>query len=419
MSAVLTLRNVGKAYRRYARHRDRLIEKTLPWFGPRHEPVWVIRNVDLEVQQGESIAIIGQNGAGKSTLLRLVTGTTRPTEGHIQINGRVAAILELGIGFHTEFTGRQNVLIAGQLMGLSPEEVTGAMPEIERFAEIGSYFDQPVRVYSSGMHVRLAFSVATAIRPDILIVDEALAVGDAYFQHKCAGRIRLFKEQGTTLLFVSHDATAVKSLCERALLLDRGLVAMDDEPDRVLDYYNAIIAKREAEYSIRAVEGQIAGQRMTRSGDGRATIDSVDLLDAQGVSTRALRSNAFATIRVTFCIRETLPSITVGFLIRDRLGNDVFGTNTYHLDCPVPTLSMGGRFQCDFEIDRIALGCAHYSVSAALHEGGSHVVQNHDWWDQAVVFQIIRADEPYALGVANLPVKSIGVVRFAETLEHC
>src|SRR6266550_1435559 len=247
MSA-LALRNVGKSYRRYARPRDRVVEKLMPWAGRRHENIWVLRNIDVSVQSGESIAIIGPNGAGKSTLLKLVTGTTQPTEGSVETRGRIAAILELGIGFHPEFTGRQNVLIAGQLMGFSPEEVTGAIPDMEAFAEIGAYFDQPMRVYSSGMQVRLAFSVATAIRPDVLIVDEALSVGDAYFQHKCAARIRTFKQQGTTLLFVSHDPTAVKSLCDRALLLDRGVLAKDGAPDQVLDYYNAIIAKREADY---------------------------------------------------------------------------------------------------------------------------------------------------------------------------
>ena len=169
---MLSIRNLGKAYRRYAHQRDRVLEKLMPWQGPRHERTWVLRNVDLEVGQGECVGIIGQNGAGKSTLLKLVTGTTTPTEGEVQMSGRVAAILELGMGFHPEFSGRQNVLIAGQLLGLTDSEIAAAVPDIERFAEIGAYFDQPIRVYSSGMQVRLAFAVATAVRPDLLIVDE-------------------------------------------------------------------------------------------------------------------------------------------------------------------------------------------------------------------------------------------------------
>jgi len=406
----LALHNVGKAYRRYARPRDRLVEKLLPWADRRHEIVWVLRNIDISIESGESVAIIGQNGAGKSTLLKLVTGTAHPTEGRVEINGRIAAILELGIGFHPEFTGRQNVLIAGQLMGLSPEEVAGAIEEIERFAEIGAYFDQPIRVYSSGMQVRLAFSVATAIRPDILIVDEALSVGDAYFQHKCAARIKAFKQRGTTLLLVSHDPTAVKSLCDRALLLDRGMLAKDGAPDQVLDYYNAVIAKREADYEIREVEHLAGHRQSTRSGDGRATIESVDVLDAEGRSTRALRSNSAIRIQVTFEVRDALDSMTVGFLIRDRLGNDIFGTNTHHLATFVPPLPAGGRFQCVFEIDRLALGFGHYSISVALHDGDNHLVESHEWWDQAVVFQVLRGDEPLRIGVANLPVRSAGIV---------
>ena len=414
----VALRNVGKSYRRYARPRDRLVEKLMPWAGRRHENVWVLRNIDVSVQSGESIAIIGPNGAGKSTLLKLVTGTTQPTEGSVEIRGRVAAILELGIGFHPEFTGRQNVLIAGQLMGFSPDEVTEAIPDMEAFAEIGAYFDQPMRVYSSGMQVRLAFSVATAIRPDVLIVDEALSVGDAYFQHKCAARIRTFKQHGTTLLFVSHDPTAVKSLCDRALLLDRGVLAKDGAPDQVLDYYNAIIAKREADYSIREVEQLVGDRRSTRSGNGRAMIESVDVLDATGRSTRAVRSNSPATVRVTFKMRDALKSMTVGFLIRDRLGNDIFGTNTHHLATAVPPLPAGRSFMCDFEIDSLALGYGHYSVSVALHEGDNHLVESHEWWDQAVVFQVLRADEPYRIGAANLPVRCIGIVPLDASVAH-
>jgi lipopolysaccharide transport system ATP-binding protein len=235
------------------------------------------------------------------------------------------------MGFHPEFTGRQNAWMSGQLLGLSAKDVSDAMPAVEAFAEVGTYFDQPLRVYSSGMQVRLAFSVATAVRPDVLIVDEALSVGDTYFQHKCTARMRWFRDQGTTMLLVSHDPTAVKSLCDRAVLLDHGKVVKDDAPDRVLDYYNAIIARREV------------GVQNPRGG-GECGIASIDALGRraghdrvgrprrpEGGSMRALRSNAPVKIRVAFDVHASLPSMTVGFLIRDRLGNDVFGTNTHHL----------------------------------------------------------------------------------------
>jgi lipopolysaccharide transport system ATP-binding protein len=407
---MLTLNNLGKAYRRYRHPRDRLVEAIVPWSRTRHDKVWVLRNVNFSVREGESVAIIGHNGAGKSTLLKLVTGTAVPTEGSVQTDGRIAAILELGMGFHPEFSGRQNALVAGQLLGLRREDIATVMPAIESFAEIGAYFDQPLRVYSSGMQVRLAFSVATAIRPNVLIVDEALSVGDAYFQHKCTARMKTFRDQGTTMLLVSHDPMAVKTLCDRAVLLDHGMVIKDGPPDHVLDYYNAIIAKREADYQIREVERFAGARRSMRSGDGRATIEAVDLLDEHGRSTRAVRSNAAARIRVRFEAEAELPSVTVGFLIRDRLGNDIFGTNTHYLETPVVKLSAGGRFECDFEIDRLALGYGHYSIAIALHEAESHLVNNHDWWEQALVFQVLHSDEPRRIGVANLPVRSAGIV---------
>lgn len=176
---------------------------------PRHELHWVQQGLNFEVRAGEAVGIIGMNGAGKSTLLKMIVGTTQPTTGSVEMTGRVAALLELGMGFHPDFTGRQNAIMAGQLLGMSVEEILTLMPDIEAFAEIGEYIDEPVRVYSSGMQVRLAFAVATARRPDVLIVDEALSVGDAYFQHKSFDRIREFRKRGTTLLIVSHDKQAI------------------------------------------------------------------------------------------------------------------------------------------------------------------------------------------------------------------
>ena len=207
---------------------------------------WILQGIDLAIAPGETVGLIGINGAGKSTLLKILAGTTRPTTGSLHMTGRVAALLELGMGFHPDFSGRQNVHMAGQLMGLSAANLQDLMPAIEAFAEIGEYIDQPVRVYSSGMQMRLAFSIATAARPDILIVDEALSVGDAYFQHKSFDRIRQFRAQGTTILLVSHDKGVIQSICDRAILLSDGHIAMQGAPDAVMDYYNALLAEREA-----------------------------------------------------------------------------------------------------------------------------------------------------------------------------
>ncbi|HWW68744.1 MAG TPA: ABC transporter ATP-binding protein, partial [Duganella sp.] len=241
----INVSNLGKAYKHYTSRWGRLAEWLLPRAAPRHQLKWVLRDVNFHVAPGEAVGIIGINGAGKSTLLKLITGTTRPTTGAVAIGGRVAALLELGMGFHPDFTGRQNAYMAGQLIGLTLEDIDALMPDIAAFADIGDYLDQPVRVYSSGMQMRLAFSVATARRPDVLIVDEALSVGDAYFQHKSFERIRAFRQLGTTLLIVSHDRAAMQAICDRAILLDRGRLAREGTPEAVMDYYNALLAERD------------------------------------------------------------------------------------------------------------------------------------------------------------------------------
>src|SRR5476649_1693502 len=241
----ISVKNLGKAYKQYGNRWGRLLEWLAPFLGPRHRLKWVMQDVSFQLAPGEAVGIIGVNGAGKSTLLKLITGTTQPTTGSVHITGRVAALLELGMGFHPDFSGRQNAYMAGQLIGRGVSEISALMPEIEAFADIGDYIDQPVRVYSSGMQMRLAFSVATVRRPDVLIVDEALSVGDAYFQHKSFERIRQFRQLGTTLLIVSHDRAAMQSICDRAILLDRGRMALQGTPEQVMDFYNALIAERE------------------------------------------------------------------------------------------------------------------------------------------------------------------------------
>jgi len=394
---------LGKFYKRYPSRWSRLAE----WLDfeekVRHEKHWVLRDVDFEIRAGESVGIIGHNGAGKSTLLKLITGTTQPSTGRAEVKGRVAALLELGMGFHPDFTGRQNAYMSGQLLGYSNEEVAARMGEIETFAEIGDYIDQPVRTYSSGMQVRLAFSVATAIRPDILIVDEALSVGDAYFQHKSFDRIRRFRDEGTTLLFVSHSPAAIKTLCNRAILLDKGSVLRDEAPDAVLDYYNAIIARREVEQAIRVEEAE-TGKRITRSGSQDASIRAVDLVDAQGRSARAIRACEAAEIVVDIEVRSDLPELTVGAMIRDALGNDVFGTNSFHHGQVIAAPAAGSAYRVRFCIEDLALGRGSYSISVALHTQDTHVVNNYDWWDQVLVFQVIPGSRPWSIGVTDLPV---------------
>ena len=396
----LRVRGLGKAYKRYAHKSGRLRE----WLGMgvQHELNWVLRDVSFDIQAGDAVGIIGANGAGKSTLLKLIAGTVRPTTGAFDIGGRVAALLELGIGFHPDFTGRQNALMAGHLLGIAAEEMTALMGEVEAFAEIGDYIDQPVRTYSTGMQVRLAFSVATAVRPDILIVDEALSVGDAYFQHKSFDRIRRFRDQGTTLLFVSHSPSAIKALCDRAILLDSGQILRDDSPDDALDYYNAMIAAQRADHQIRQIETE-TGRKTTRSGTAEASIVEIELL-CNGIPVRALQGGDAATVRVTVETRTAVPDLTAGILIRDRFGNDIFGTNTFHLGMNRSNLAAGARLAVEFAFPSFDLGAGSYSLTAALHSREEHTASNFDWWDRAVVFQVVRSPRPLTIGVCDLRV---------------
>jgi lipopolysaccharide transport system ATP-binding protein len=396
----LRVKNLGKAYKRYPRKLGRAME----WLGTgvQHELKWVLRDISFEVAPGEAVGIIGVNGAGKSTLLKIIAGTTKPTTGLVESGGRVSALLELGIGFHPDFSGRQNVNMAAQLRGMSSNEISAKMREIEDFAEIGDYIDQPVRNYSSGMQMRLAFSVATAVRPGILIVDEALSVGDTYFQHKSFDRIRQFRDEGTTLLFVSHSAGSIKTLCNRAVLLDAGVILRDDAPDAVLDYYNAVIAKQRADYKIQQTE-QLTGQKITRSGSGDVAIESVELL-VNGVPARALSSGVAATIQITGKTAAPVEELTVGILIRDRLGNDVFGTNTYHHGVSRKDVAEGDSFAVDFNFAALNLGRGSFSLTVALHSRDAHIAANYDWWDRVLVFQVFPGATPTSIGVCDLPV---------------
>lgn len=391
--------NLGKAYKQYPTRWSRLGEWMLPFRGLRHKLKWVLQEISFQVAPGEAVGLIGINGAGKSTLLKLITGTTQPTTGGVHMTGTVAALLELGMGFHPDFTGRQNVVMAGQLLGLSVEEITQLMPEIEEFAGIGDYIDQPVRVYSSGMQMRLAFSVATARRPDILIVDEALSVGDAYFQHKSFDRIRQFRRQGTTLLLVSHDKQAIQSVCDRAILLDGGRLAKEGKPEEIMDYYNALIAERENE-TVRLNELG-GGKVQTISGTGEATVSDIALFDEHGEMVEVVDVGSHVTLRVLVKARAPIPRMVLGYMIKDRLGQPMYGTNTHLKDMPLNDVAAGEEvvFRFSFPMN---LGPGTYSVATAIVSTETHLVNNYEWRDLALVFTVMNMRRPHFEGSAWL-----------------
>jgi len=396
----ITVTNLGKAYKQYPTRWSRLAEWVTPGHKPHHTLKWVLQDINFTVKPGQAVGIIGINGAGKSTLLKMITGTTQPTTGGVHITGRVAALLELGMGFHPDFTGRQNAFMAGQLLGYKVEEIARLMPEIEAFAEIGDYIDQPVRVYSSGMQMRLAFSVATAHRPDVLIVDEALSVGDAYFQHKSFDRIREFRKEGTTLLIVSHDKGAIQSICDRAIMLNAGKLAIEGEPEAVMDYYNAMLAEREN----MTVRQQVTddGKVQTISGTGEVILQETVLLNENDERLETVNVGQLVKLKVVANVAADIPELVLGYMIKDRLGQPVFGTNTHHLKRNLFALKSGTSAEFVFRF-AANLGPGAYSVAIALHASDTHIARNYEWRDLALVFNVINIDKESFVGVAWLP----------------
>ena len=394
----LVVSHVGKAYKRYAGKWARMLE----WLTgkTRHDKTWVLRDIHFTVNPGEAVGIVGVNGAGKSTLLKIITGTTQPSSGSVHTEGRVAALLELGMGFHPDFTGRQNVFMAGQLLGLHSDEIAACLPAIEAFAEIGDYIDRPVRTYSSGMQMRLAFSVATAVRPAVLIVDEALSVGDAYFQHKSFSKIREFREQGTTLLIVSHDRSAIQSLCDRAILLERGFVIKDGPPEEVMDFYNALIAEREnATVEVKRLDD---GRTQTTSGTGEARVASIELRNEKGETVEYVNVGEQVRLEVKIRLHADLPELVFGYMIKDRLGQSVFGTNTHHLKVEMAQLKKDELLTLVFSFPA-NIGLGSYSVSTALHVTDTHLATNYEWRDQALMFNVVNLNRHQFVGVNWIP----------------
>jgi len=395
----IQVNNLGKAYKQYSGRWARLAEWLTPGNAVRHQLKWVLQDITFNIQPGEAVGIIGINGAGKSTLLKLITGTAQPTTGHVSISGQVAALLELGMGFHPDFTGRQNAIMAGQLLGMTAQEVTDLMPQIEAFAEIGEYIDSPVRVYSSGMQMRLAFSVATVKRPDVLIVDEALSVGDAYFQHKSFDRIRQFQKAGTTLLIVSHDKAAIQSICDQAILLKAGRLVMQGKPEAVMDYYNAISAAHQQQEISQFILAN--GSIQTVSGNGQASIESALLTDTTDQKIEIIEVGSTVRLVVEVWAQSDLPELVVGFMIKDRLGQPVFGTNSHHCRQPLAQIKKGERIRYLFEFNA-NIGPGHYTIALALHTKDTHLENNYEWRDQALLFEVVNNQQDEFVGTAWL-----------------
>ena len=395
---ILSVQNICKTYLDYESNFKRFAS----WFSKNKEEKnvkTVLKDVSFDVGAGEVVGLIGQNGAGKSTLLKIISHTLKPSSGRVTSSAKISSILELGMGFHGDLTGRQNAYQSCSLMGYSKEQIDEIIAYIEDFAEIGEYFDYPVRIYSSGMQMRLAFSVVTANRPDILIIDEALSVGDVYFQHKSFDKIKEFKSLGTTLIIVSHDSGAIKSICDRVILLEKGQILKDGEPEAVLDYYNALISKKQdVQISQVALEN---GKIATISGNKKACIKNVEILDAAGKKIQNLEVGKKIKLKVTVQANENLPSLVLGYQIKNRFSQVVYGTNTYHLKQALKNLKKGEEYDFSFEFDA-NLGVGSFSVTIALHDSDNHLQNNYEWRDNAIIFNVVNFSKPDFVGLAYL-----------------
>ncbi len=369
---ILSVEGVGKCYRLYQRRADRVKQAMLGRFARYYKPFWALRDVSFDIMPGESIGIIGANGSGKSTLLQIIAGTTTPTTGRAVVRGRIAALLELGSGFNPQFTGRENVYMAGAILGIPRREIEARFDEITDFADIDEFIDQPVMLYSSGMHARLAFAVAVTVRPDILILDEILAVGDMGFQAKCVNRIRRMLREGVSLLFVSHGPDAVKMLCQKGLLLIKGQQAYFGSVDDAVNRYIEHLRRTNNEEALRTQQDLLGGFELStpvasklRYGSGHVQIEHVRLLDDDGREAMAYRSGDRVTVEATLVSKVDIDRVDLAFLIRDRSGLDMTGGAGSDYGVLVPAMRAGER--CTM---RLTLPCpfrpGRYGVTLTL-----------------------------------------------------
>ena len=433
----ISLKYVSKCFKRYAHPVDRLKEVFSPAKSKADE-FWALQDINLEVLKGQTLGIVGRNGSGKSTLLQIIAGTLTPTSGEVRVNGRVSALLELGSGFNPEFTGRQNVFFNGRLLGLSQKEIEDKFDDIAGFADIGDFIDQPVKTYSSGMFIRLAFAVAVNVEPEILIVDEALAVGDIVFQHRCMRLMRSLMDSGVTTLFVSHDSSAIKTLCNSAVLIHKGKIYTSGLPNAVIIEYMKMVTEEElgivkdelspaysqdnnrTEQQSSELDADVSQVQPKvnppRRGDRKALIEEVKLLNSLGEfigETPIFGFNEEVTLLIELKVYEPLQGCIVGFFICDKNGNEIIGSNTFEENCSIGKLEPGARINIQFKF-KLPLKPVSYSLTVAGAE--SYTSLTFDWIDNAIVFQVLPpetgknihalVDQPMIVNVKQHPLPS-------------
>ncbi len=411
---------VSKSYAIYDSPGDRLKELLTFNRVKRRRDFLALDNVSFSVERGQTFCIVGQNGSGKSTLLQMVAGILQPTRGEAHINGRVSALLELGAGFNPEFTGRDNVFLNGSILGLTTRQIEQRYSAIEEFAEIGDFIKQPVKTYSSGMVVRLAFAVAINVDPEILLVDEALAVGDIYFRQRCMRKVHELRSRGVTIMFVSHAVSDVKAIGDRVMWLDRGRVIDIGEPDAVISKYLAAMVEKDSSYRAHIAGVQsVSPERPAitapevietipnidhRFGDGRAEVVGIGAFDEQGQPVHMLEPCSKLLLRISVRAKQPVPMPVVGFMLRNQLGVDFSGTNTAREGCDLPPMRPGDVYTVDFHIELPELYPASFSFSPAIADGELTGYSMCDWIDNALVLQMSRS-EGEVYGYLRLPCK--------------
>lgn len=393
---MITVESVSKTFRLYRSPADRL--KEIVTRRVRHQRYDALKNISFTVPPGQSLGLVGQNGAGKSTLLKLLSGVLLPDGGHIAIDGRVTGLLELGTGFDSNLSGRRNILTNGLLLGMSADEVHGKEADIIEFAELGQFIDEPLRTYSSGMVMRLGFAIAIHASPRCFLVDEALSVGDGHFQQKCMRRIRQFRQEGGSIVFVSHDLNAIKQVCDRALVLDQGCIVYDGDTEGAVNQYNRIMARLdEADESIRTTQ-----RREQAYGTREVEITRAQLCQSgQPAPATIISTGQTVSLEVTILAHQPIEELSLGFVIRDRFGQDIFGTNTHYLEQRI-ALIRGQHTTVTFEMP-LHLAAGQYTITLAAHSEENHLQHCYHWIDNYLGFEVAGSTVPPFSGLVWLP----------------
>jgi len=412
-SVAISINNLSKGYQIYDRPQDRLKQSLWRDRKQFYREFWALKDVSFEVKKGEMVGIIGRNGSGKSTLLQIIAGTLMPTSGQVKVNGRVAALLELGSGFNPEFTGRENVFLNGAILGISREEMESRFNEIAAFADIGDFIDQPVKTYSSGMYIRLAFAVAISVEPDILIVDEALAVGDGRFQLKCFERIKALKEAGTTILLVSHDLQSVRQFCDVAILLDKGVLLETGVPNIIVNHYTRLLFSSEQRelpvVQVEEKENDFRGantnkEQEYRYGSQDGIIEYIEVLDSRLNPVKAVTTCDEVIVRMIASAKKHIEKPIFAMTIKTIKGLEVYGTNSYFQNMPFQALKPGDRVEIIFK-QKLNLIAENYYISFGFVELVNGDIIPLDRRYDAVELKVLPEGNDRSFGIANLASK--------------